>query len=98
MVLPRASQQIVFQELVDAISERERRRDRLEQQLDTLAPDWSGYPLAHLFVERLEMLTQTRYQRPKRGRQFILGVFKNVGQMAAYGPQALGDDQAEFPQ
>lgn len=46
MVLPSAAQQIVFQELVDSISERERRRDRLEHQLDTLAPQWSGYPLA----------------------------------------------------
>lgn len=45
-VLPSTAQQIVFQEHIDAISERERRRDRLERQLDTLAPDWSGYPLA----------------------------------------------------
>lgn len=47
MVLPMASQQIVFQELVDAISERERRRDRLEMEMDRLAPDWPGYALAH---------------------------------------------------
>lgn len=46
VVLPSAAEQIVFQELIDAISERERRRDRLERQLDTLAPNWSGYPLA----------------------------------------------------
>ncbi len=46
MVLPSPAQQIVFQELVDSINERERRRDRLERQLDHLAPDWSGYPLA----------------------------------------------------
>lgn len=46
MVLPRPAQQIVFQELLDAINERERRRDRLEAQLDSLAPTWSGYPTA----------------------------------------------------
>jgi transposase len=46
LVLPSAVQQIVFQELVDAVLERERRRDRLEQQLDALAPSWSGYALA----------------------------------------------------
>ena len=46
-VLPGAAQQIVFQEHVDSISERERRRERLERELDALASDWSGYPLAH---------------------------------------------------
>jgi len=46
LVLPSPAQQIVFQELLDAVLERERRRDRLEQQLDTLAPAWPGYPLA----------------------------------------------------
>lgn len=50
VVLPGTAQQIVFQELVDAISERERRRDRLERQLDTLAPQWSGYPLARALL------------------------------------------------
>jgi transposase len=46
LVLPSAAQQIVFQELVDAVLERERRRDRLEHQLDALAPTWPGYALA----------------------------------------------------
>jgi transposase len=46
LVMPSALQQIVYQELLGAIDERERRRDRLEQQLDTLAPLWDGYPLA----------------------------------------------------
>ena len=46
MLLPSPAQQIVFQELVDSITERERRRDRLEHQLEALAPTWSGYPLA----------------------------------------------------
>ena len=46
LVLPSAAQQIVFQELVMAVDERERRRDRLEDQLDELAPDWPGYALA----------------------------------------------------
>jgi len=46
LVLPSPPQQIVFAEHVDAISERERRRDRLERQLDALAPDWPGKPLA----------------------------------------------------
>jgi transposase len=46
LVLPSPAQQIVFQELVDSVLERERRRDRLEQQLDTLAPTWPGYRLA----------------------------------------------------
>jgi transposase len=46
LVLPSPAQQIVFQELLDAVLERERRRERLEQQLDALAPSWSGYPLA----------------------------------------------------
>jgi transposase len=45
-VLPSASQQIAFQELLDSIGERERRRDRLEQQLDALAPSWPHYRLA----------------------------------------------------
>jgi transposase len=46
LVLPSSAQQIVCQELIDAVSERERRRDRIEAQLDRLAPDWDGYPLA----------------------------------------------------
>jgi len=46
LVLPSPAQQIVFQELLDALSERERRRDRLETELDRLAPQWEGYPLA----------------------------------------------------
>jgi transposase len=50
MVLPAAPQQIVFQELVDAINERERRRDRLERQLDELAPHWSGYALSQALL------------------------------------------------
>jgi transposase len=50
MVLPAAPQQIVFQELVDAINERERRRDRLERQLDALAPHWSGYALSQALL------------------------------------------------
>lgn len=49
-VLHSTAQQIVFQELVDAITERERRRDRLEHQLDALAPEWSGYPLAQALL------------------------------------------------
>ncbi|TAK51945.1 MAG: IS110 family transposase [Gammaproteobacteria bacterium] len=47
LVLPSRAQQIVCQELIDAISERERRRDRIEAELDRLAPAWDGYPLAH---------------------------------------------------
>jgi len=50
LVLPRAPQQIVFQELVDAINERERRRDRLEHELDALAPSWAGYRLAQALL------------------------------------------------
>jgi transposase len=46
LLLPSSAQQIVFQELIDAVLERERRRERLEQQLDALAPSWSGYPIA----------------------------------------------------
>src|SRR5690606_10336780 len=46
LVLPSGPQQIVFQEVVDAINERERRRDRLKRQLDALAPTWERYPLA----------------------------------------------------
>ncbi|MGH8279729.1 MAG: IS110 family transposase, partial [Gammaproteobacteria bacterium] len=46
MILPSPAQQSVFQELVDSIQERERRRERLERQLDALAPQWSGYRLA----------------------------------------------------
>lgn len=46
VVLPTAAQQIVFQELVDTMNERERRRDRLERQLNELAPEWPGYLLA----------------------------------------------------
>lgn len=46
LVLPSPPQQIVFQELVMAVDERERRRDRLEAQLDRLAPEWPGYGLA----------------------------------------------------
>ena len=46
LVLPSPVQQIVFQELIDAVLERERRRDRLEHELDALAPTWPGYQLA----------------------------------------------------
>lgn len=48
LVLPSAVQQIVFQELIMAVAERERRRDRLEAELDRLAPDWPGYTLAQV--------------------------------------------------
>lgn len=50
LVLPSAPQQIVFQELIDAINERERRRDRLERELDALAPSWAGYRVAHALL------------------------------------------------
>jgi transposase len=50
LVLPSAPQQIVLQELVDAINERERRRDRLEHQLDALAPSWAGFRLAEALL------------------------------------------------
>lgn len=50
LVLQSTPQQIVFQELVDAINERERRRDRLEHQLDSLAADWEGYRLAQALM------------------------------------------------
>lgn len=46
LLLPNPAQQIVFQELLDAVLERERRRERLEQQLEVLAPTWPGHPLA----------------------------------------------------
>lgn len=46
LVLPSAAQQIVLQELMESIDARERRRDRLESELDRLAPQWSGYALA----------------------------------------------------
>ena len=46
LVLPSPAQQIVFQEIIDSVLERERRRERLEHQLDALAPAWSGYRLA----------------------------------------------------
>ncbi len=46
LVLPSATQQVVLQELIDTITEREARRARLEQQLETLAPSWSGKKLA----------------------------------------------------
>jgi len=46
LVLPSAAQQVVLQELIDTITEREARRHRLEEQLEQLSPDWSGQPLA----------------------------------------------------
>lgn len=45
-MLPSRAQQLVCQELIDAVSERERPRDRIEAGLDRLAPEWDGYPLA----------------------------------------------------
>jgi len=50
IVLQSAAQQIVFQELVDAIAERERRRDRLEGELESLAPNGAGFPLAQALL------------------------------------------------
>jgi len=50
LVLPSTAQQIVFQELLDAINERERRRDRLERELDVLAPTSPGYALAQALL------------------------------------------------
>ena len=44
------ARRIVFEELIGAITERERRRDRLEHQLDALAPTWSGYALAQALL------------------------------------------------
>ncbi len=46
LVLPSTAQQLVLQELIDTIAEREARRERLENQLDQLAPSWSGHALA----------------------------------------------------
>jgi len=46
LVMEQPPQQVVLQELIEAINERERRRDRLEAQMDQLAPTWSGYRLA----------------------------------------------------
>jgi transposase len=50
LVLHSPAQQIVFQELVDAVLERERRRDRLEVELDALAPTWAGFPVAQALL------------------------------------------------
>lgn len=50
LTLPSPAHYVVFQELVDAINERERRRDRFENQLELLAPTWSGYPLARALL------------------------------------------------
>ncbi len=50
LVLASDAQQVVFQECVDTITEREARRARLEQQLDTLAPHWPGYPIAQALL------------------------------------------------
>jgi transposase len=50
LVLPDPVQQLVFQELVDSISEREARRARLEAALAEHAPNWSGHNLAHAFT------------------------------------------------
>lgn len=46
LVLPSAAQQVVLQELIDTIAEREARVQRLERQLEQLAPTWSGQMLA----------------------------------------------------
>ena len=50
LVLPSAAQQVVFQELVDTITEREARRSRLEAQMTELAPRWSGYAAAQALL------------------------------------------------
>ena len=50
LVLSSAAQQVVFQELVDTISEREARRARFAVQLEQLAPHWPGYPIAQAFI------------------------------------------------
>jgi transposase len=50
LVLPSAAQQIVLQELIDTIGEREARRQRLEAHLEQLAPSWSGRPLAEALL------------------------------------------------
>jgi len=50
LVLPSAAQQVVFQELVDTITEREARRSRFEAQMAELAPSWSGYPAAQALL------------------------------------------------
>jgi transposase len=50
LVLPSAAQQLVLQELIDSIAEREARRERLEAQLQALAPHWCGQPLAEALL------------------------------------------------
>lgn len=50
LVLASGAQQVVFQELIDTISERETRRARLEAQLTQLAPNWPGYHAAHALL------------------------------------------------
>ncbi len=50
LVLPDPVQQMVFQELVDSITEREARRARFRVELEARAPQWSGYRIAHAFT------------------------------------------------
>jgi transposase len=50
LVLPSAAQQVVFQELIDTITEREARRSRLADQMERLAPSWSGYAIAQALL------------------------------------------------
>jgi len=50
LVLPSEVQQVVFQELVDTITEREARRARLAEQMARLAPRRSGYAVAQALL------------------------------------------------
>jgi len=50
LVMPSAAQRVVLQELIDTIGEREARRERLDAQLCTLAPQWAGYALAQALL------------------------------------------------
>jgi transposase len=78
LVLRSAPQQIIFQKLVDAINERERRRDRLEPELDALAPGWAGYRLAQALL-------------PFRGIQKTVAytLIAETGDLALLSPQPL---------
>jgi transposase len=49
-VLPSEVQQVVFQELVDTLTEREGRRARLAEQMARLAPRWPGYAVAQALL------------------------------------------------
>src|SRR5699024_8263030 len=57
-----------------------------------------AFQVVDVLIKCLEMLAKASHKFAKPIRQFILGIFENVGQMPANGAQPLWNDNAKLTQ